>query len=150
MTKYLIAIVLIVAAFGGGYYVVSSNEKAPTGDHVSETTTTSESEHAIASPWTFTDAGEIDGVPRTQVFVDVHGTPVNVGRFEGYCADMQGSEWTIREGAAYGAICWFAGGGTEIGVFHEGGTHVVKTAILDEGTAEESGVRGEMVTKISL
>lgn len=146
MIKYL-AVLIIIAAVGAGYYYTSGAQETPAGDSLQQT---HDAPVIAESRWTFGDAGEKNGIPQTRVSYTVEGKTADLGTFEGHCADMAGSAWTMRDGAFSGAICWFAGGGTEIGVFKEGGAYVIKTAALDEGTAEEGGVRGEMLTKLSL
>jgi hypothetical protein len=141
MLKYAVVLFVVCAVLGAGYYFVSANTPVPES-------ASAEEEHA--GVWTFEDAEEANGIPQTRVLVDIHGRAVPVGIFEGHCADMVGSAWTLRDGASSGAICWFAGGGTEIAVFHENGMHVIKTAVLDEGTAEGGSVRGDMVELLSI
>ncbi|MFZ2886800.1 MAG: hypothetical protein WA021_03200 [Minisyncoccia bacterium] len=153
--KYITIVFLLIVAIAGGLFFIGS--KAPVSGTETPTTmqdesnaANTESERASGGSWTFEDAGEKDGIPQTKVSYGVNGKVTAVGTFEGHCADMEGSAWTKRDGASAGAICWFAGGGTEIGVFLEGGKYVIKTAVLDEGTAEEGGVRGEMRALITI
>jgi hypothetical protein len=151
MMKYLVAIVLIAAALGAGYYYgFAGGTATDTEPEARMTNSNVEREQAAQSSWTFAEAGEKDGIPQTQVSFAVDAKVTVVGTFEGHCADMKGSAWTMRDGATAGAVCWFAGGGTEIGAFHENGKYVIKTAVLDEGTAETAGVRGELVTLLSI
>ena len=152
MIKYLFAILVVAALLGAGYYNGVGQGGATVLAHDMDVMETADDTHeqAVKSSWTFAEAGEKDGVPQTRVSYDVHGTITAVGTFEGHCADMKDSAWTMRDGAADGAVCWFAGGGTEIGVFHEGDKHVIKTAILDEGTAATAGIRGEMTTLLAI
>lgn len=153
MIKYFLAILVVAAALGAGYYFGFDHGwegTADTGQDTRVINSTVEREQAAGGSWTFADAGEKDGVPQTRVSFEANGKITSVGTFEGNCADMDGSAWTMRDGAVSGAICWFAGGGTEIGAFQENGKYVIKTAILDEGTAESAGVRGEMVTLLTI
>ena len=88
--------------------------------------------------WKFTEVeskNEIDP-PQTTVGLKYNGT------YEGGCFEIDGERWKLLFEEKYGAICYFAGGGTEIGVFEEEGNLVVKKGVLDEGDAETPGVRG--------
>ncbi len=102
--------------------------------------------------WSFQNAGteEETGAPMTVVTLRADGAPYEVGTYQGSCAVIEGSGWELQENELSGAICWFAGGGTEIGVFREGGKIIVKTGQLDEGSAEEPGFRGNFKALIEL
>ncbi len=82
---------------------------------------------------------QADGIPRTSVQLWVRDTPRSVGTFEGSCA---ASKDDLLPGEIERVVCWYAGGGSEIGIFNEGGEHVVKVGSLDEGSAETAGFRG--------
>ena len=95
--------------------------------------------------WEFEEVGtdEETGAPETRVIMKVEGDSTDLGTYEGSCSEIKGSSWSLVEGEVSGVICWFAGGGTEIGVFEEAnGSLVVKKGVLDEGSAEEPGMRG--------
>lgn len=99
--------------------------------------------------WTFDPAGESDlGVPKTTVTLRNGSTSYAVGTIEGTCFDIIASDWEllVDQGEIAGAICWFAGGGTEIGVFSDGARAIIRIGAVDEGTAESEGSRGEFQT----
>jgi len=104
--------------------------------------------------WGFEDAGEDaeSGAPKTRVTLRNGETSYVIGSFLGSCVDMRASSWKIAEdeGELAGAVCWWAGGGNEIGVFSEEGKAVVKIGELDEGDAENSSFRGNFVTRFEI
>lgn len=99
-----------------------------------------------AFSWSFKDAGtdEASGVPHTEVTLVMNGTEYPAGTYEGSCSEIAGasSSWELVAGEQTGVICWWAGGGTELGVFEENGRLVIKKGFLDEGGAETPGLRG--------
>lgn len=95
--------------------------------------------------WQFT-SDKVDkksGAPQTKVAFTMRGVSHDVGTEIGTCSDIASSSWQLLPNEKAGAICWFAGGGTEIGIFEEQNKLVVKKGQLDEGTAEEPGIRGD-------
>jgi len=148
MLKYVVALLVLI----GVLVALSAIMGGKSTDAPSNTANESDAHRRIDRPsaWTFEEAGEIDGIPQTRVAVDLHDQFVPLGVFEGNCGDMQGSAWKLVPGATEGVICWFAGGGTEIAVFHDGDKHIIKSAALEEGTAEVAGFRGEFVTMVSI
>lgn len=94
--------------------------------------------------WTFVPLGvdqEISA-PKTQVRLKIAGIDVPLGIYTGTCFDIEDSSWEYLRGEVAGAICWWAGGGQEIGVFEEDGELVLKQGEIEEGTAEGGGFRG--------
>jgi hypothetical protein len=104
--------------------------------------------------WDFQPAGENpeSGAPKTNVTLRNGGTSYAIGVIDGSCFDIAQSEWELltEEGELAGAICWWAGGGTEIGVFSEGGRADIRVGQVDEGTAEGGGMRGGFQTLFSI
>lgn len=96
------------------------------------------------------DAFAESGAPLTSVTLRANGVQRNIGTYEGTCFVIEGSAWQLLPGEKSGVICWWAGGGTEIGVFEENGKLVVKTGDVDEGTAEGGGVRGNFTALLAL
>ncbi|MEK9160481.1 MAG: hypothetical protein AAB440_00385 [Patescibacteria group bacterium] len=93
--------------------------------------------------WAFDPAGTDESdTPLTSVSLIWEGKTLDVGTHQGSCFSIEGSSWELVPGETSGAICWWAGGGTELGVFEEGGELIVKRGYLDEGNAEEEGMRG--------
>ena len=93
--------------------------------------------------WQFSTAGTA-AEPKTNVsLIRASGFPYDLGSYAGNCVVTEESAWKLEKGEKTGAICWFAGGGDEIGVFEEKGKLMVRSRTLDEGTAENPGVKGE-------
>ncbi|MES2134906.1 MAG: hypothetical protein V4449_01530 [Patescibacteria group bacterium] len=102
--------------------------------------------------WSFKDKGEdtVTGVPHTEVTLTMNNTKYEAGTYEGNCSEIVGSSWQLMAGEQSGVICWWAGGGTELGVFEENGQLVIKKGLLDEGGAETPGLRGNFETFLKL
>lgn len=98
-----------------------------------------------AYAWQFS---EKDGdVPSTQVTLVYAGASYDLGAWDGTCSEQ---DTDYLPGQVSKAVCWYAGGGVEFGVFEEGGKVVVKRGTLDEGSAEEAGFRGDFRTVLAL
>jgi hypothetical protein len=78
------------------------------------------------------------------------GPTYDLGTHDGTCATVEGSSWALLSGERTGVICYFAGAGTELGVFDEKGKLVVKQGVLEEGDAETAGTRGNFTTVLEL
>jgi hypothetical protein len=91
--------------------------------------------------WRFTQWGQGD-VPQTQVTLVEGGKSHIIGTYDGSCAAMQDDylEYEVSK-----VICWFAGGGNEIGVFEEPGQIVVRVGEVDEGASGIPGFRGNFI-----
>ncbi len=102
--------------------------------------------------WLISDSGAFaeSGAPLTTIGLRIHGEQRGLGTYEGSCFIVEESEWELLEGEKSGIICWFAGGGQEIGIFEEDGKEVVKVGDVDEGSAEEPGIRGNFKTLLAL
>lgn len=93
--------------------------------------------------WSFVQSGtRPSGAPSTDVTLRVAGVDVPLGTYVGECFAIPGSSWPLLKDELTGAICYWAGAGTEIGVFEEGGSLVLKEGDIEEGSAEVPGVRG--------
>lgn len=92
--------------------------------------------------WSFVTKESEDEMlpPKTTVSFIAHGTTYNAGNYDGSCAEVASEQ--LEEGEIAGALCWFAGGGTEIGIFEENGTIAIKIRIVEEGNDEEAGFKG--------
>lgn len=90
------------------------------------------------------------GIPRATVNLGVGETKREIGEFDGVCFVIEELQWELLENEKTGVICWWAGGGKEIGVFTEGGRDVVKVGELEEGTADDLGFRGNFKTILEL
>jgi hypothetical protein len=102
--------------------------------------------------WTFKDKGTKGdaNAPQTEVTLAYSGGVRTIGTFEGTCAAIDRSEWQLLPGEKSGVICWFAGGGEEIGVFEGKDSLVVKVGTVEEGDAETPGGRSNFKTILSL
>jgi hypothetical protein len=96
--------------------------------------------------WSFQDVPTNDPVsgPQTKVTLTAAGTgkKYDAGTHTGSCFVIETSAWKLLPGEKTGAICWWAGGGTEIGVFEESGKLVIKSGDIEESTEETPGFRG--------
>lgn len=88
--------------------------------------------------WSFKDWGN-DERPQTQVTLVAGGGAHIIGTYDGSCALMD-SDYMQYEVSK--VVCWFAGGGHEIGVFEEPGQTVVRVGEVDEGASGVPGFRG--------
>lgn len=91
--------------------------------------------------WRFVDWSD-DEKPQTQVTLVTAGEAHTIGTYDGSCAVMEGD---YLEHEVSKVICWFAGGGHEIGVFEEPGQVVVRVGEVDEGASGVPGFRGNFV-----
>lgn len=117
-------IVLILAALW--YAVFWSDTRAP-------------STGAGAYQWQFSEIGAQDGVPQTKATLRVGGKPYDLGFYQGTCA-VEEEDYLQYEVSK--AVCWWAGGGHELGVFEEPGQVVVRVGEVDEGASGIPGFRG--------
>ncbi len=88
--------------------------------------------------WRFVDWSS-DEKPQTQVTLVTNGGAHVIGIYNGSCAVMEDDyvEYEVSK-----VVCWFAGGGHEIGVFEEPGQVVVRVGEVDEGASGIPGFRG--------
>jgi hypothetical protein len=105
--------------------------------------------------WKFSDAGEVDAIPYTNVLVTVNNAVHDMGKFAGSCSEVGANGGIDGKGLLAGELsaaqCWFAGGGDEIGVFaHEDGGFDLMVGELGEGDAEMPPFRGDFKIKTSI
>ena len=94
--------------------------------------------------WAQAEAGEDDlGNPRTEVMVTVNSELYNLGDSIGSCAES-GLELLEDQLSSY--LCWWAGFGTEYAVFAEGNMLLIKKGVVEEGSEEVEGFRGDFET----
>lgn len=149
MYRYLALAAAVLIAMGGWWYFMIVPASRSSVIETPPVTIANESQWQ----WQFDPAGEdANGIPKTNVTLRNGATSYAIGTMEGNCFDIAQSVWKLlaEEGELAGAICWFAGGGTEIGVFSEEGKAVIKIGDVDEGTAEESGMRGNFKTLFTI
>lgn len=102
--------------------------------------------------WHFSNAGEIDAMPYTNVRVVINGTAYEMGEFVGSCSEIGANGGIDGKGLLAGELsavqCWFAGGGNEIGVFaHEDGGFDIMVGELGEGEEGRGVFRGNFSIK---
>ena len=104
--------------------------------------------------WQLTDLGTdtMTGAPLTRVTLKdaTTGKSHDLGIQSGSCSVIEKTAWKLVEHETTGIICWWAGGGVELGVFQEGDLLRVKTGVLEEATAETPGSRGNFKVMLSL
>lgn len=139
------ALIIGISLWWGFVVVPQSRDSSVDAENVFATTT----DGSAQWQWEFQPLGEDEtGAPKTNVSLRNGETSYAIGALQGSCFDVATSEWQLlsAEGEIAGAICWWAGGGTEVGVFSEDGRAVVKLGQVDEGTAEGGGMRGGFQT----
>lgn len=142
MQKIIITIIAL-AVLGAGVWYFTAGDSLPAADQA-DMAATSE-----AYAWTLTELPEDEanpGMPRTSVALTAGGETSTIGVYNGSCAAIEDTSWELLEGEVTGVICWWAGGGDEIGIFNEGGRHVLKVGMLEEGSAETAGFRSAFTT----
>lgn len=146
MNKNVVIAAVIILVMIGGFLWYRGRSETPAPAAGSNTNATSTPSGAR---WSFTEAGEDaqTGAPLTNVTLEIGGKRYDVGTYVGSCAEKRDD---LLEGEVRAAVCWFAGGGKEIGVFNEDGRVVIKEGDVDEGDAETAGFRGNFKTVITL
>lgn len=160
--KLIIGLIILIVIAAVAFSLYKNDAAAPTSDQADSQlqsqpqtegnpTTQTASQEFI---WTFADAGtgEENFAPMTKVTLSTADKKqtFDLGTHVGSCSEIKGSSWTLLENETTGAICWWAGGGTELGVFMENGRLVVKSGELDEGSAETAGFRGNFKTLLTV
>jgi hypothetical protein len=133
-TKNAVIVIVVVLVLAGGWIWYQRTHSATVNEPLKQ-------EFA----WSFVDLG-VDAstsVPKTDVSLRIAGVNVPLGVYDGNCFSVAGSSWQLLSGEVSGAICYWAGGGKEVGVFEEGGKLVLKEGIVDEGDAEHPGSRSD-------
>lgn len=100
--------------------------------------------------WALTPAGTDPDTQAelTRVVLMADNRTHDLGVHQGTCARIADDQLLADE--VSGVLCWFAGGGDELGVFQEGDRFVVKQGRQDEGDAETGGFRGDFRTIVTL
>lgn len=151
-------IVLGVIVVGGiGYFFLNPGAlPKEAGDAAEqEADAVADGAEKITIEWQFTDAGEIDGYPYTNVAVFINGGINEIGKFMGSCAEVGATGGIDGTGLIPGELsavqCWFAGGGDEIGVFaNEAGGVDIMVGQLGEGADGAGMFRGNFEVRNSL
>ncbi len=153
--KWLVPLIVVLVLGGIGYLLLNQSAKAPSASEEALEGENAAEEQVGEKPsflWEFAPAGGDGetGAPRTAVTLSVNGEARDIGTFDGSCLVINGSSWELAPNELTGVICWFAGGGDEVGVFYENGQYVVKQGVLEEGAEGESGMRGNYETLFTL
>jgi hypothetical protein len=144
---WILGLILVLLLIGGAYYLGTNRAVAPDSAGPNSITNQPPTE----PNWEFIDAGEdATGAPQTTVALSHRGQVFNLGTQQGACSEIKDSSWELADGELSGVICWWAGGGIEFGLFMEDGRYVIKQGVLEEGTAEGGGLRGDFKTILSL
>lgn len=147
-------VLAVVVVAGIGYWTVSGKDVAkdqmlqeePQAEEAGDAVETGDT--SILWEFGIKDAGT--GTMMREVSITYKGVKRVVGTYPGACSIVEDSSWPLLENELTGVICWFAGAGTEVGVFYEDGVRVVKVGSLEEGTAETEGSRGGFETAFAL
>lgn len=105
--------------------------------------------------WRFDSAGEsatTTGAQLTKVTLVWNGRDYDAGTYLGSCFELRGTPpfEHMLENEVAGVLCWYAGGGDEIGVFKEGAGFVIKRGEQSEPAADFDGFRGNFKTIATL
>ena len=131
----LIALILVII----GYVLMRNQAIAPTPEEEAATTMQATA-HTFS--WRFQTDESNDGLaPRSKVALIADGNAYDTGAYAGSCAEIASENLLENEVSA--VLCWYAGGGDEIGVFKEGDRYVLKHGFQEESTAESDGFRGD-------
>ena len=146
--KVVIAILIGAIILGGGWWLHQILEEKPTITVSDQTAATSSAVVAADISSRVVDEG-IDATtsaPLSKVIFTIRGKEYDTGTYLGSCSEVSG----LLENELSGSLCWFAGGGDEVGVFRENGQVVIKHGEVEEGTAESSGFRGNWKTLFTI
>ena len=149
----VLIIVLVVMVLGGVVYAAMNPQVFQTlmgGAAQKNEGINADAKTSIA--WRFTNAGEVEGTPYTNVKVLINGTAYETSKFVGSCSEIGANGGIdgkgLLAGELSGAQCWFAGGGNEIGVFaSEDGGFEIMVGELGEGEEGAGMFRGNFSIK---
>lgn len=134
----LVLVLLLVVV---GYVLMQQKAQAPAPER-EMTVSTDETTAAPSFSWRFETKDSEGGLPpRTQVALFAGGNAYDAGIYAGSCAEIE--DENLLENEISGVLCWYAGGGDELGVFKEGDGYVLKHGTQEEGTVESNGFRGD-------
>lgn len=148
--KKLIMFIVLVAVAGYVYSTygqpllttITAYEAQPSTEEADNTIPEAPVNPAV---WTLQDQPEKEGIPQTAVMLSYNGVSHLLGTHAGSCFLIEESGWELLSEEETGVICYFAGGGVELGVFNRNNVLTVEQGVVDEGSAEVSGFRGDFV-----
>jgi len=133
----LILVALVLVALGFVLMKQRAMAPVPTAENQQMNTETA----PMSFSWRFVTTESEDGLPpRTQVALISNGDVYDAGAYAGSCAEIANEN--LLEGEVSAVLCWWAGGGDELGIFKEGDRYVLKRGVQEEPTAEGDGFRG--------
>jgi hypothetical protein len=142
-SKGLILALLAIIVLAIGFVLMRQKAQAPASvpENQAATTTADAVVHPTFS-WRF-QTNESEGLPpSTQVALITGGKAYDAGAYAGSCAEI--APENLLPGEVSGVLCWYAGGGDEIGVFRdEDNNYFLLHGFQEEGTAESDGFRGD-------
>ncbi len=102
--------------------------------------------------WSFESKGEdpSNSAPLTAVHLKTGNMDYYAGTYQGSCTVIDGVQWKLADGEKSGVICWFAGGGKDVGVFEQHGQDVIEAGDIEEGSEESAGFRGNYTTVLEV
>ena len=158
MKRALIVLIVILALGALAVWLFSDKERfaSMVPDSTASIATTSSASSSASGgkkpahriDWVFsavTPSDPTSGTPVTKVSLAIDGAaPRVIGSYAGSCTTIIGSSWQLQQNETSGAICYYAGGGNEIGVFvnPDDSTLSVQQGDIDEGSDETSSTRG--------
>lgn len=137
--KYLLGFMTLILLAGGAWYVMMGEKGEPLAPS--------------DFSWVIEEAGDSEAyIPSSKVSLRVGGDigkTYDVGIIPLPCfagrTDFKKDEHELSQ-----LICWFAGGGKEIGVFFEEGAYLVKEGDIDEGSFDIPSFRGNFKTLFTI
>jgi hypothetical protein len=144
-----VAVVAGVVLVGTLAYMQRDKEAASDLPETASSTPKAEAPKERTFSWRFELRDqERDLPPSTHVALITGGNIYDLGRYAGSCTEIKKENLLPNEVA--GVLCWWAGGGDEIGVFNESGRYIVKQGFQEEGTAEGGGSRSNFEELVTL
>jgi hypothetical protein len=140
---WILILVAIIALLGG---LIKQKENTDLGD--TGAVDTRDVGGSSSYEWEFKDLGSKDYEgPQTEVVLKSGTKEYSLGKFSGDCAVQNIDLLPNQESRV---ICWWAGAGSEIGIFIENGKRIVKVGDVDEGDSETPGFRGNFKVLMEL
>lgn len=147
--RNLLVFIVFVALSGYLYSLFGQ----PLLSYLQERTTEPEAPLVVETPpvayapiWTLEQVPTDGDVPQTRVSLNDHNVNYPLGVYDGTCFLIEESAWELLPDEETGVICYWAGGGVEIGIFNNNGVRTVEQGIIEEPSAESEGLRGEFLT----
>lgn len=141
--KYAAYIALALLLVAGGYFLFTRNAVDMTPSLQDEDNKAGDT---VVWESRIVEAGEFD-MPQSEVSVRVNSEKFDLGTVDGSCAESN-LELLTDEISSY--LCWWAGAGTEFGVFREGTALTVRKGVVEEGGADFDGFRGDFETVVTV